>query len=109
MAGGGGGVVVPLPVATTTCGLPTPSLVTVIAAVRSLADAGVKVRSNEHAAPGLTTPHVDAETANSAGLLLTMLATCTGALPMLVADTTVAGLEVPSTTLPKATESWIAS
>jgi hypothetical protein len=92
------------------CGLPAPSLVTVIVAFRAPAAAGVNVRPIVQLAPALTVAQLELTTVNSAGALLVTLDTVTAVPPVLVTVTLFTALVVPTVCVPKVTvagiESW---
>ncbi len=92
----GVGVIVPVPDALMTWGLPTPLLVTVIVAARAPAAAGANVTLIVHVAPALTVVQPALDTANSAGTLLTMLETVTAVPPVLVTTMLLGALVVPT-------------
>src|SRR5262249_13669292 len=85
----------PLPLAMIACGLPLPSLCTVIVALRKPTAAGVNVTLKLHAAPALSVAHVEPLTANSLALLLAIDDTFTAALPTFASVTDCGALLAP--------------
>ena len=101
--------VVPVPLTLTACGLPVPLLITLIDALRAPVLPGLNVTPIEQLPPTAMVVQVELAMANSDGLLLPTLDTETAAPPILVTDTLLAALMLPTVWLPKVSDEFIDS